>query len=218
MFNEKTHAFIVASYYKQLTEQLGKERGEAIFIKASQKYAEQRGARMALRAMRDGYPLDYASYFAYGEWYPTIKSESKNVGENNEKRNNIFKCAWAETFKEMGLQDCGKVYCYQIDAGIVRGFNPDLQFKTHCNLSDSDYCDLQFIGSDLTKTVPAPADGKKDWVYHCAHTMRAYGDVCHAILGNPKVYGEVHEDFQKKFGDEMLIQLIEAMQQDFTKI
>ena len=48
--------------------------------------------------------------------------------------------------------------------------------------------------------------------------MRAYGDVCHAILGNPSVFGAVHEDFQKQFGDEALIQLIEAMQQDFTKI
>lgn len=218
MFNEKTHAFIVASYYKHLIAQAGKERGTAIFIKAAQKYGEQRGARMALRAMRDGYPLDYTSYFAYGEWYPTIPSESKNVGENGERRSNIFKCAWADTFREMGLQECGKVYCYQIDAGIVRGFNPELRFKAHHNLSDSDFCDLQFIGSDLSKKIPAPADGKKDWVYHCAHTMRAFGDVCNVVLGNPSVYSEVHEDFQKKFGEEDLVQLIEAMQQDFTKI
>ena len=217
MFNEKTHAFIVASFYKHLTEKHG-ERGKDIFIKATQKYAEQRGARMAMRAMRDGYPVDYASYFAYGEWYPTIPSESKNVGENGEKRNNIYKCAWADTFKEMGLQECGKVYCYQIDAGIVRGFNPDLKFKTHHNLSDSDFCDLQFIGSDLSKTVPAPADGKKDWVYHCAHTMKAFADICSAVLQSPEVYSLVSEDFHQKFGDEMLVQLMEASQHDFTKI
>ncbi len=81
MFNEKTHAFIVASFYKHLTEKHG-ERGKDIFIKATQKYAEQRGARMAMRAMRDGYPLDYASYFAYGgipQFLPSLKMSVKTV-------------------------------------------------------------------------------------------------------------------------------------------
>ena len=133
MFNEKTQAFVVGSYYKHLTEKNG-DMGKTVFVKGTQKYSEQRGARMALRALRDGYPLDYSSYFAYGEWTPTIKAESKLVGENGEKRTNIFKCAWADTFKEMGLTDCGVTYCYQIDEGIVRGFNPALKFKTHQNL------------------------------------------------------------------------------------
>lgn len=217
MFNEKCQAFIVASYYKHLKELYG-ERGTKIFIKATQKYAEQRGARMALRAMRDGYELDYASYFAYGEWFPTVQAQSKNVGENNERRANIYKCAWADMFSEMGLKECGRVYCYQIDAGIVRGFNPSLPFKTHHNLSDSEFCDLQFIGSDLSKTVPVPPDGKKDWVYHCAHTMKAYGEICLQVLKDAEVMERVHEDFEKKFGQDALLTMIENMQQDFTKI
>ena len=52
-FNERVHAYIAARYYEQLTEKFG-ERGKKAFIHATQYYAEQRGRRMAQRAIRDG--------------------------------------------------------------------------------------------------------------------------------------------------------------------
>ena len=52
-FNEKVHAFIAAKFYVYLTEAFG-ERGERAFIHGTQYYAEQRGRRMAQRAIRDG--------------------------------------------------------------------------------------------------------------------------------------------------------------------
>ena len=57
-FNEKTHAFIAAKFYVHLTEHFG-ERGKAAFTHAVRYYAEQRGRRMAQRAIRDGQPLNY---------------------------------------------------------------------------------------------------------------------------------------------------------------
>ena len=52
-FTEKHHAFIAATFYDLLTKRYG-QRGEAAFILATQRYAEQRGNRMAQRAIRDG--------------------------------------------------------------------------------------------------------------------------------------------------------------------
>ena len=57
-FNEKVHAFIAAKFYVYLTEAFG-ERGERAFIHGTQYYAEQRGRRMAQRAIRDGKELTY---------------------------------------------------------------------------------------------------------------------------------------------------------------
>ena len=69
-FNERVHAFIAAKYYVRLTEQFG-ERGKQAFIHATQYYAEQRGRRMAQRAIRDGMELTYETYRQYGEWQST---------------------------------------------------------------------------------------------------------------------------------------------------
>ena len=69
-FNEKVHAFIAAKFYVYLTEAFG-ERGERAFIHGTQYYAEQRGRRMAQRAIRDGKELTYANYLEYGEWVNT---------------------------------------------------------------------------------------------------------------------------------------------------
>ena len=69
-FNEKVHAFIAAKFYVYLTEAFG-ECGERAFIHGTQDYAEQRGRRMAQRAIRDGKALTYANYLEYGEWVNT---------------------------------------------------------------------------------------------------------------------------------------------------
>ena len=57
-FNEKTHAYLIGLFYRNLKEAHG-EAGVAVFVKATQKTAEQRGARMALRALRDGHALNF---------------------------------------------------------------------------------------------------------------------------------------------------------------
>ena len=51
-FTERHHAFIAASFYALLVERFEK-RGEAAFVHATQRYEEQRGARIAQRANRD---------------------------------------------------------------------------------------------------------------------------------------------------------------------
>ena len=64
---ERHHAFISACFYKELLHACP-GNGEATFVMAAQRYGEQRGSRMAQRAIRDGRVLDFAAYCAYGEW------------------------------------------------------------------------------------------------------------------------------------------------------
>lgn len=53
--NERQHAYLIGAFYRAFTDWHG-ERGKACFVKATQYIAEQRGRRMALRALRDGGP------------------------------------------------------------------------------------------------------------------------------------------------------------------
>ena len=139
-FTEKHHAFIVGSFYSLLTERFA-QRGEAAFVHATQRYAEQRGARMAQRAIRDGRKLDFATYREYGEWVntQTVKDEGCDnqgyvVSYSPDFDERVTQCPWAAQFKEMGLTKCGTTYCTYVDNSVCRGFNPILSsmYRSPC--------------------------------------------------------------------------------------
>ena len=82
-FTELSHAFIAAKYYVYLKEIFG-DRGEAAFLHATRYYGEQRGRRMAQRAIRDGKPLTYETYCQYGEWVNTEEVKAQGLGNQSE--------------------------------------------------------------------------------------------------------------------------------------
>ena len=129
-FTERHHAFIAASFYALLVERFEK-RGEAAFVHATQRYAEQRGARMAQRAIRDGRELNFLTYREYGEWVNT--QTVKDMGCDNQGYvvsyapdfdERVTMCPWAAQFKDMDMAKAGTVYCTHLDSSVVRGFNP----------------------------------------------------------------------------------------------
>ena len=82
-FTELSHAFIAAKYYVYLKEIFG-DRGEAAFLHATRYYGEQRGRRMAQRAIRDGKSLTYETYCQYGEWVNTEEVKAQGLGNQSE--------------------------------------------------------------------------------------------------------------------------------------
>ena len=99
-FNEKVHAFIAARFYVRLTEAFG-ERGRKAFVHGTQYYAEQRGRRMAQRAIRDGYELNYETYLQYGEWVNTEEIINEGCANRSEIKEyspdytiHIHQCPW----------------------------------------------------------------------------------------------------------------------------
>lgn len=109
--DEFQHAFIVSEYYRLLKEKWG-EQGIAAFRMAAITYGEQRGKRMAMRTVRDGHPLDYEGYFAYGE-YPSTPAyfDVDMWDENGVVNEKVTRCPWAKMFAQRGLKECGVVYC-----------------------------------------------------------------------------------------------------------
>ena len=145
-FTEKHHAFIAATFYDLLTKRYG-QRGEAAFILATQRYAEQRGNRMAQRAIRDGKPLTFSTYREYGEWVNTQSVKDEGCGNEGyvvsyspDFDERVTQCPWATQFAEMGMQKAGTVYCTHLDKSIVRGFNPALVYEVPQSLHEHDCC------------------------------------------------------------------------------
>ena len=96
MFSEQSHAFIAAMYYNKLKEHFG-DTGIAAFIHATQQCGLQRGHRMALRALRDGKPLDIFSYREYGELIRTPDAPETILEVESVSPDYVYKitaCPW----------------------------------------------------------------------------------------------------------------------------
>lgn len=227
-FNEKVHAYIAAKYYVYLKERFG-SRGLEAFRHATIYYAEQRGRRMAQRAIRDGQPLTFETYCRYGEWVNT--EEVKALGEANQStkvqlspdsETHIFVCPWHSQFKAMGLPEAGLAYCSVLDESICRGFNPELSYKTTQTLHDHDCC-IQIVkdaGLKEGEVYAKRPEGLKSFEYHCAHSYWSYKEVAEAIFGEEgeAIAGAVLQDFVKDYGREMADALMKYQNTNFNTV
>lgn len=230
-FTERHHAFISATYYRFLVERFA-GKGEAVFIKATQRYAEQRGARMAQRAVRDGKPLDFKTYCEYGEWSYTKETVSEiadmRLTQIEEKSFSpdyeyyVHACPWNMQYRDMDMLDAASVYCAHLDYGIARGFNPYLDFRTERTMHKGGYCDFILKGASLDPEHMPEHDpaNMKGFDYHCAHIYYTFRDTAESILAadGTVIAGKVMERFIEAYGREMADALTAFRNTDFNVI
>lgn len=224
-FNERVHAYIAAKYYVYITEAFG-ESGEAAFLFATRHYAEQRGRRMAERALRDGQPLTYESYCRYGEWKSTEEMLARGEGNQVEIVStspdyeiHIFSCPWHAQFRDMGLLQAGRLYCSDLDASICRGFNPAIDFRTTQTLHDHAHCVQCVRNSGLGSTMPVKKEeGIRPFEYHCAHSYYSYREALIGIYGEAgvQIAEKVLADFRADYGEAMAATLQKYAATDFN--
>lgn len=226
-FNEKVHAYIAAKYYVYLTEYFG-DRGKAAFIHGTQYYAEQRGRRMAQRAIRDGAPLTFSTYWRYGEWANTEEAKAEGCSNIMEYQEydpeavlHITRCPWHEQFKKMGLdKTAGAEYCRHLDQSIARGFNPYLTYEVDQTLQTDDFCihrmkDPGFNGeTDMSKRP----ENMRNFEYHCAHSLWSYREVTAAVFQSQgeAVNAQILKDFEDDYGKEMTDTLLKYRYTNFN--
>ena len=227
-FTERHHAFIAAVFYDELTRAFG-ERGKAAFVMATQRYAEQRGSRMAQRAIRDGKPLNFTTYKEYGEWVNT--KTIVDAGESNQSipvsfapdfEYKVVRCPWAAQFKDMGMQEGGVCYCTHLDKSIARGFNPYLTFEVPQSMHDHEYCiqilrDANFTEDQKFERNP---ENLKGFDYHCGHSYKTYSQITNAIFASEghRVSYNVLERFAAEYGRDMADILLSYKDVDFDVI
>lgn len=191
LLTETEHAGILAAFYKVLTQTCGQEQGTAIFMTAGRAYGSRRGRRMALRALRDGNPLDMTSYFAYGELLCTDDGHdgtyTASEGCVHEQQ---LGCKWAAEFRAWDCLQCGVDYCREIDGTIVRGFNPTLAFECTQNMHTAPSCDFYYRGPEIKADFMQTYESrlregeavKREMGYHCADVYQMYVHVVSQAL------------------------------------
>lgn len=212
-FSERTQVFIVAAYYRHLTEQFG-ERGKVAFLHGVKHYGMQRGSRMAQRAIRAGETLDYGTFCRYGEWVSSeeaVKSGTANVMEivsvSPDFESHVTVCPWYLAFQQLGAKEAGALYCSCLDEAINQGFNGEIQFHTVQTKHHEDCCIFRVYNSGMTAETDTRKHMEfvKGFDYHCAHTFYAIGEMVRGIFEDEgeKLCGQVLGDFENEYGKEM---------------
>lgn len=180
-FDERVHTDIVIAFYRALQEHLPEARVRPVFLKCVQQYGEERGRRMAMRALRMGYALDFNAYQACGEWAstrPELADSRAAEPIHGMSHTCNYHCLWCQQFKARDAADVGRIYCSEIDRSIVRGFNPDMHFELRGYAHDGDCCEFVFGPYDPEVKLARPEGGVKDFTFHCAHTYHSF---CHTL-------------------------------------
>ncbi len=223
--SEVHHANILTAFYDGLIGALGEARGRAAFLAAERAYGERRGRRMAMRALRDGNPLDFTSYFAYGELLSTPGGyEGSYKASEGMIHETQWKCPWASAFGDCGGMDCARLYCTEIDASVVRGFNPYLDYEYGQNMHEAGTCVFYFrspeINSRTLETCSERLNGrapeKKDMTWHSGDVYQMFCRAASQIC--PEALPGIRKDIRKRLGDEAFGLLEELAKNDYDRI
>jgi hypothetical protein len=191
VFSESSHAVLFALIARQVFTRYGAEKGLPALRKAIRRYGEQRGRRMALRATANGDELNMTNYMVYGEWsYVTDGGQMERIEDHKDIRMTVQRCPWADAWTEAGLLAYGRYYCQEIDAALLRGFNPDLLIEVKKTLSnDGVPCEFIYRQAVLEPGKTLAAISEKSarlesqrlmpWEYHCGHLYQA----CSLVMG-----------------------------------
>ena len=124
-YTVEQHAVLIGLAGKYLEKYEG-EYGTDLFINSIIKYAAQRGRRMRNRALRDGQPLNYETFLAYGELVlQTLPGDYSVKSQSPVYINCCHRCMWDEAWRKYGLSEYGAWYCKYVDLHLVQGFSED---------------------------------------------------------------------------------------------
>ena len=243
VFNEQVQAFITVLFYRELKKCFG-ARGVQAFVQGTQSYGEQRGRRMAQRAIRAGEELTLQTYLRRGEWVNTEKIRAEGIANKAELTDaapeysaaypdyikKVTVCPWHEQFKKMGVLEAGELYCRHIDPSLFRGFNPVLSYEVPQSLNGADCCyHIVRCGKEerekagempAEKRKPAKKDpaGLRSFEYHCADSYWSYRRTAERIFGaeGTAASEQVLLQVRETCGKEAAERLLQYRGTDFT--
>lgn len=209
------HATFFALLAKSAITICGEEGKEAI-LNGMTRYGNERGARMAANALKNGDEISVFSNQLYGEWEPEEDDHMDCGFLRNEPtlQTYVNRCPWCEAWKKHDLLDYGKYYCVNVDKAVFQGFHPNFvctptttqlswggkrcEFDWQFPLTDEEMAELskrqEEIGSDFTK----------DFNFHTAHLYHAISKTLEETLGDKgkEAVNEAIEAYIELFGQE----------------
>jgi len=133
-------ALLHYAFAKTLIDEVGKAKGKELIKKAIHFYGELVGKRVKEKTLAKGLPL-FAENFQ--DDLPALGwGDREKVVVEGEKRSRVYTCFLAHAWKELGVPDIGRLYCF-VDQAKYKAYNPELECVHTSNVLDGDpYCEL----------------------------------------------------------------------------
>ncbi len=231
-FYIEEHAVLFACLVKAAVE-VSSEKGRLASMIGTQVYGKERGARMALRVLKDGLELTPENYMIYGEWTdPKGHHVNDLIQKYPEYHLFVKRCAWTEAWKKYDLLEYGQLYCPWIDECLEEGYNNKNRIDVDTFLSfGANCCNFKWVGVSFKNEAEfehfkqrrqeVSQYAAKDFLYHSGHLLwsmkRTYllelGAAAAAAIAERAV-----ELFRSFFGDEKTEALLAEENQDFMRI
>lgn len=207
------HARLFSCIAVALVDKIGQDRALPLVHLTVDRYGEQRGHRMALRAKKNTHPLDAVSYLAYGEWQAPAGEVAFDLVERKPRiRLHMTRCPWYDAWKDAECLDLGAMFCDRIDKALVKGFNPGLVFDVNgVRTRGARCCDFVFHHANLSLPKLAALGWRKKvrpgkkavmpWTYHLGHLFVSMEQTIKSELGSSaeSVMDEAAKDFFSLF-------------------
>jgi len=224
-FTPTHHALLFAWIAESIIQVVGEEHGRPAVRKAIRLYGEERGGRMAQRAVKDGYNPDMTAYLAYGEWQaaPGLFDSAMDA-ESEIPRSHVFRCPWHQAWVDNGINETGRLYCLEIDESLGRGFGLDVNLEVNGTRSNgAEACEFIYHGADLEALAGIQVDRSKtvkSWAFHLGHlfkTMRTVLETEFGEVGLSAVDTGLNK-FGTRFGFDAVEKILEYQNTNFVKI
>ncbi len=214
-FSVEHHALLIGWINREVIHRFGNDEGVKTVLEATQRYALQRGRRMAMRVTAHGRKLTGLNYLCYGEWTTERgKMKTKIIDRSPKLKVHAVKCPWDSFWREHNLLEFGKYFCQVADSALYQGYNPLLNLDVNGTRTNGDpYCEFVFHDISvtwkkllafilrktlLTKKVVMP------WEYHTGHIFKTFAETISAAFGKEgeEMMSNVLSEFEGYFGHE----------------
>ncbi|CBS90962.1 L-2-amino-thiazoline-4-carboxylic acid hydrolase [Azospirillum lipoferum] len=143
----RVEAAFAKALYDQLVPEIGRERARAVLARAIETMAREAGAAMAAedRATRGTADLatfrDRLALWTAGDALrlEVVESAPDRLGFN------VTRCRYAESYREMGVQEIGDILSCNRDGEFMCGYLPDARFtRTRTIMQGDSHCDFRY--------------------------------------------------------------------------
>lgn len=160
-------ALLHLAYAETLIKELGEEKGKKIIADAIKDYGIKIGQKTKQEAQQMGLDISPEN-FDKGRYYgvPSFGMHDKleEIVKNGEIREIAYGCVLAKTWKELGQEELGRMYCY-VDVAKYMAYNPNYKLMHIKAMPEGDeYCELA-VRSTSEKEKKDFFSTDKNWFY-----------------------------------------------------
>lgn len=128
---------------RTMEEELGKEKAHELLLKTQRRHHREMASKMTQVKPIEKL-IDFAEGYMPENWGKRYKAALDGEAEMvspTEFRLTMRSCLWAKTFREMGAEDIGYIWCCLADNALTEALSPHLKlYRTKTLMMGDDHC------------------------------------------------------------------------------